>query len=521
MEPLVTSAEMRDCDRSAITGLMIPGLVLMENAGRGVVDLIEKQYGMVMGKSFIVVCGKGNNGGDGFVVARHLLLRGAKVSVVILSHPGDYKNDAKVNYKILKNLIKDNRSHLCMLPYPSLRRLSMLPKGDFLIDAIFGTGFSGELRGHYHAIINWMNDRIEVKIAIDSPSGLDTDTGAVHGVAFKADMTVTMCLKKIGLYIGKAREYVGKVEVVDIGFPPERSGKNYTTQLIHLSDIKKSLPLRPFNVHKHNVGKILVLAGSRGLTGAAAMTSMSAMRVGAGAVVLGTPESVYPVLAKKLTEVMVTPLWETSGGSLSNTAFDQMKIHLDWADLVIIGPGLSVHPETVELIQHIIKTVQKPMVIDADGLNAFTNDPVRLRRHKSKNIIITPHTGELSRIIGIPSAEIEANRVTIAKQCAKELDVILVLKGAPTVSVTQKEIAYLNSTGNAGMATAGSGDILTGVISGLWAQKMPPEEAAYTGVYIHGLSGDLAKGKLGEKSLLAMDINQFLPQAFQFVELNG
>ena len=521
MEPLLTSAEMKECDRAAIRTLKIPGMILMENAGRGVADSIEKNYGPVQNRSFLIVCGKGNNGGDGFVVARHLLLRRANVTVVMLADPKEYTNDAKVNYEIIKSLAQGDAAGCRLISLRSPKTLTTVPKHNFIIDAIFGTGFSGMVREPYRKIIEWINQQEGIKVAIDSPSGLDADTGKVGGIGVRADLTVTMCVRKTGLVIGDAQAYTGKTEIVDIGFPPEILNRNCQTHIIHAGDIQKVLPVRRFNVHKHNVGKVFIVAGSRGLTGAAAMASLAAMRGGAGAVILGTPESVYPILAKKLTEVMVTPLWETSGGSLSATALDQMKKHIEWADLVVLGPGLSVHPDTVEFVHQMVATISKPLLLDADGLNAFEHASGIFKKHRSKNVIITPHTGEFSRITGVGSAEIDANRINLSREYAKQLNVYLVLKGAPTVTATPGGQVYVNSTGNAGMATAGSGDVLTGLIASLWGQGMNSAEAAYSGVYLHGLSGDLVKKDLGEKSLMATDILTHISDAYRFVRQNG
>ncbi len=512
---------MQECDRAAVRTLRIPGSLLMENAGRGVVDSIERNFGPVDGKSFLIVCGKGNNGGDGFVAARHLHLRSAAVSVLTCSGAKNYKNDARMNYEIFRSFAVRSPGTCRLKAYTSPKSLTSLPKYDCIIDAIFGTGFSGEVREPYRSIIQWINRQPGIKVAIDSPSGLDTDTGKAGGAGVRADLTVTMCVRKTGLVVGDARAFTGKTEIADIGFPPGILNRKVTTHIIHPQDVRRALPLRPFNVHKHNVGKIFVVAGSRGLTGAAAMASMAAMRGGAGAVILGTPESVYPILAKKLTEIMVTPLWETSGGSLSVTALDQMHQHIDWADVVVLGPGLSVHPETVELVRQMVRTVSKPLLVDADGLNAFEHAAQVFRKHRSKNLIITPHTGELSRIISIPSAEIEADRIALSRQYSRQLNVILVLKGAPTVTALPGGDIFVNSTGNAGMATAGSGDVLTGLISGLWGQGMGSGEAAYSGVYLHGLSGDMVQKEIGEKSLMAMDMLTHIPEAFRFVRQSG
>ncbi|MBI4547896.1 MAG: NAD(P)H-hydrate dehydratase [Ignavibacteriae bacterium] len=522
MEIVVTSAEMRACDRYAIEKLKIPGLILMENAGRSVVERMEKHYGSLSGKSVIVFCGKGNNGGDGFVVARHLYNRGANVLIIIVGRAREIKGDARVNYETIKKMTQSlpkNDIRLSRIEVTSAKKLNKLPQANFLVDALFGTGFSGAGRGVYKDVIEKMNTLEGTRISIDIPSGVNADNGVVENVAVKANLTVTMGLKKIGLIIGKGKEHAGAVEVADISMPREVIEKTASqTFIISVEDVRGVLPKRSFDAHKHSVGKIFVLAGSRGLTGAAAMTSSSAMKAGAGAVILGTPSSVYPILAKKLTEVMVEPLDETSEGSVSLSAYEQIQKHVRWADVVIVGPGLSRDSETQQLVWKIVSTIDKPLLIDADGLNALAENILVLKRHKSKDVIITPHTGELSRLIGLPSEDIERNRVEIARTVAEQFKLTLVLKGAPTVTASERGEVYINSTGNPGMATAGSGDVLAGLIGGLWAQGMTRTDAAYAGVFIHGLAGDMARDTYGEKSLMAMDIQSYLPEAIQRVE---
>ena len=521
MEVVVTSAEMQACDRYAIDTLKIPGLVLMENAGRGVVEMMEKHFGSMMGKTVIVLCGKGNNGGDGYVVARHLFNRGAKVIVLLLRKPSEQKGDAKINFESIQKISSKFKKNeiLQIKELKSSQVFRLLPDADIIVDAIFGTGFSGEVRESYNSVIKWVNKAGGKKVSIDIPSGVNADNGEVSNVAVKADLTVTMALRKIGLITGKGMSYAGKVEVVDISMPREvvilREPKTF---VVHSDDVRKVLPTRSLNAHKHSVGKIFVLAGSPGFTGAAAMTASTAMKAGAGAVILGTPNSVYPILAKKLTEVMVEPLPDTEEGTLSLAAYDKILNHLKWADLMICGPGISRNQETCQLIWRLILEYNKKILIDADGLNNLSEKISFLKNHKSREIIITPHTGELSRLTGLSSTEIEKNRVTIARQIAKQFRLTIVLKGAPTVTASEDGNVYINSTGNPGMASAGMGDVLAGLIGGLWAQGMNKTEAAYAGVYLHGYAGDLAKNKYGEKSLLAMDVQDFLPKSILEIE---
>lgn len=521
MEVVVTSAEMKACDRYAIETLKIPGLILMENAGRGVVEMMEKHFGSTAGKTIIVICGKGSNGGDGYVVARHLFNRGARIFVVLIGKASELKGDAKVNFNSIHKIASKFKKNgmLQIKELKSKQSLRWLPKTDFIVDAVFGTGFSDEVRAPYKSIIEWINKTEVKKISIDIPSGVNADNGEVNIVAVKADLTVTMALRKIGLISGEGMSYAGRIEVVDISIPKETINlQKSKTFVIRADDIRKVLPSRCLNVHKHSVGKVFVLAGSTGFTGAAAMTASTVMKAGAGAVILGTPASVYPILAKKLTEVMVEPLPETEEGTLSLAAYDKILNHLKWADMMICGPGISRNKETCQLIWRLISEYDKKILIDADGLNNLSEKISFLKNHKSREIIITPHTGELSRLTGLSSTEIEKDRITIARQIAKQFQLTLVLKGAPTVTAAENGNVYINSTGNPGMASAGMGDVLAGLIGGLWVQGMDRTEAAYAGVYLHGYAGDLAKKKYGEKSLLAMDLKDFLPKSIIEIE---
>ncbi|MBI5476333.1 MAG: NAD(P)H-hydrate dehydratase [Ignavibacteriales bacterium] len=521
MELVVTSAQMRLCDNYAIQTLRISGLILMENAGRGCVDSIEKIYGNLCGKKFIIVCGKGNNGGDGFVVARHLFVRGAFVTTLLLGKKNQLTGDAKINYDSLESLIKQykNTGRISVIQQPSTKKINLLPKSDFIVDAIFGTGFIGQVKQPFLNVIKWMNKRSEIKVSIDIPSGLNSDTGTVENVAVKSSLTASMGFKKIGLTIGNGIEYAGRVEVVDISVPKEILNKyKIKSSVVNLLDVKNALPKRMRDAHKHSVGKIFIIAGSAGMTGAAALTAQSAMRAGAGAVILGTPKSVYPILAKKITEVMVIPLNDNSDGALGLNAYESICKNIDWADLVIIGPGISRNHETAKLIQRVILHCKKPMLIDADGLNNIADDISILKKTPSKEIIITPHMGEFSRLTNLKVEEIEENKIEIARNFALKNKLTLVLKGAPTITVLKSSEIFINSTGNPGMASAGMGDVLSGLIAGLWGQGMSACEAAYSGVFIHGFAGDLAKLKYGEKSIMALDVQSFIPQSILQIE---
>lgn len=521
MIPVVTSEEMREFDRRAIEDIGIPGLILMENAGRGIVEAIKVKYGCVFEKNFLIVCGKGNNGGDGFVVARHLYNMGAKVAVILLGSPKNLKGDAETNYKIISRIISNKRSdkHLVFFKYKGLKQLQAFQKVDFIVDAVFGTGFNGKLEKIYKEVINWMNSINVPKISIDVPSGVNSDNGAVESVAVKSDLTVTMGLKKNGLLIGNSVNYINDLKVADISIPIYfLENFQFQTYEVEQSDVAQSLPKRSKTVHKYNVGKVLLIAGSSGYTGAAALASNSALKAGAGAVVLATTESVYPILAKKLTEVMVHPLSPIGLGKLSNENYQKLKKFIDWADVLIVGCGMSLKAEAADLVSKILREVDKPLILDADALTIISENISILKKRKSKKVILTPHSGEFARLAKLSPSEIEMDKLNIARSFSKEYKLTLVLKGAPTLTVSSYGYSFINSTGNPGMATAGSGDVLAGIIGGLWAQGMDEVETAYSGVFIHGLAGDFAKQKLGERSVLALDIQKNISSALKIFE---
>jgi hydroxyethylthiazole kinase-like uncharacterized protein yjeF len=521
MIPVVTSDEMRQLDRMAIQEIGIQGIVLMENAGRGVVDAVQKKYGNLKNKSFLIICGKGNNGGDGFVVAKHLYNKGARVKVILLGKKSELKGDALVNCMILSKILHSDkrkdlidfvecRSSICSNKFKDI---------DFIVDAIFGTGFSGQVKGIYKTTIEWMNKSNLPTISIDIPSGVNADNGEVENLAVSADLVATMGLKKIGLLLGNSVNYIKDIKVVDISIPRfMRENSQFKTKEIELSDVKRFLPKHLKTVHKYTLGKICVLAGSVGYTGAAAMASQTAMRMGAGAVTLGTPSAIYPILAKKLTEVMVNPLDSTIEGTVSFKAYPKIKKLLNWADHLIIGCGLSLNQETVEVVWKVLSDFDIPMLLDADGLTALSMNIKLLKKRKTKNLILTPHVGEFTRLTNLSVDEIENNKVNITREFAKENKLVLVLKGAPTITATSDGRVIINSTGNPGMATIGSGDVLAGIIGGLWAQGMDDFSAAFSGVYLHGSAGNIAREKLGEKSLMALDIQKNIPDAIRYVE---
>jgi NAD(P)H-hydrate epimerase len=517
MKRIVSAEEMRWCDETTIKQYGVPGLLLMENAGRGLVEVLKQNYSSLESKKILVVCGKGNNGGDGFVIARLLSSLCAYVSVLLMASPAELKGDAKKNFDILQKYAKKSHHQITLHRY-SRRILSSLSTPSIIVDAIFGTGFNGSVRKPYADVIDWMNKQNVQIVAVDIPSGINGTTGVVENCAVRANRTVTFGSLKSGLLCNQGRELVGSISVADIGIPTSvREDNRLQTFLIEAGDVRRVLPKRSIHAHKYSVGKILALAGSKGLTGAAALCCTSAMRIGAGAVILGTPEPVYSILARKLTEVMTVPLPATSEGTLSLLALDGIRAKLSWADVLMIGPGLSQNLETQQLIFKILLEYRGKVLIDADGLNAVAANGISKLRSSRAQFILTPHVGEFSHLTGMQSIKVEHHRIETAGSLAKRIGATVVLKGVPTVTASKDGTCFLNSTGNPGMATAGSGDVLSGIIAGLWAQGLPAVETAYAGVYLHGLSGDLAAKKLGERGLLANDLIEYLPEAIQFI----
>jgi NAD(P)H-hydrate epimerase len=536
---------MQQLDAAAIKEFGIPRLVLMENAGRAFVDVLEQHAAPLSDKSVLILCGKGNNGGDGFVIARHLSNRGACVHVALLERKRDVKGDAKTNLGILLKMIASKKSSVALEEISSTRRFSRLtntsrllevgqgmrsqpaPTNRIIVDAIFGTGFKGEVKGFYRDIIQWINKQSAFVASVDIPSGVNATTGVVENVAVKANLTITMGLAKIGNYVGDGREHSGNVAVVDISIPrfvlrhaatPKRRHFTEETYRVEAQDVRDSLPKRPLTAHKYSVGTVLVIAGSRSFTGAPIMTALSAMRAGAGAVTLAVPKSIHPALIKKATEVMLLPLDETDEGTISMKAFETIEKRLLWADVVALGPGLSQNVETRKLVHKLVQEIYKPLVLDADGLGMMAYD-VSILKKRIFGTIITPHIGELRLLTKFDRDFIETHRVDVARSQAKNLNSVLVLKGSPTATGTPRGSVYLNSTGNPGMATAGSGDVLTGIIASFLAQGLLPEEAAYAGVFVHGMAGDIAAKKFGERSMMAMDIADCIGEALNAIEL--
>lgn len=508
---LVTNKEMQTIDRWSMRKLGIPGTVLMENAGRGCVDVLE-EYFELEHLPVLVVCGKGNNGGDGFVIARHLQNRGAEVKVILVSRVSALTGDALLNYRLAQ---RSNIAIIESMDIKKIRRQSAAFNPAVIIDALFGTGFAGNPRGLYRAVINFLNESDSFILSVDIPSGVNGDTGRFADTCVIADVTATMCLPKRGNYLYPGREMCGDLFVVDIGIPYDMITTGFP-QVLEYENMLSALPMRPPDGHKGTFGNVLVIAGARGFSGAAAMASIAALKTGTGLVRLAAPRGIMNALESKLLEVVKIPLPETREESIGQAAIDILIQNLAEADTVVIGPGITAHSETAACLRGFLPRVRVPLIIDADALNILAQSKDILRQIRAP-FILTPHPGELSRLTGITPQQINDQRIDIARTYAKKFGGVLVLKGAPTVVATPAGEVYVNPTGNSGLASAGAGDVLVGMISGFLGQQIPLIQAACLGVFLHGLCADLALEKSNEYSLMAGDIMTAIPDAINYL----
>jgi NAD(P)H-hydrate epimerase len=511
---VVTADQMQELDRKAIETYRIPGIVLMENAGKGATEVILNSFPDIQGKNVAIIAGKGNNGGDGFVIARHLMNRGIAVKVFLLTDSKSLRGDAETNFFIFHRMKGEIISIPSIKDYQKVKR--DLEKADILIDAIFGTGLDAEVRGYYREVIDHLNTLHRPMVAIDVPSGLDADTGKPLGAAIKATLTVTFGLPKVGLLISPGIEFVGKLEIVDIGIPKNLvEEEKIQTHFLEEGEIRRllSIPRRP-DTHKGDYGHLLVIAGSVGKTGAAAMVCESALRMGAGLVTLAIPKSLNAIMEMKLTEVMTEPLPETPKQTLSQRAFNAILRLCENKRAVVIGPGVGTFKETQALILKLIKTIDLPIILDADGLTALATQP-KLLPIANRSLILTPHPGEMARLIQSAAKEVQGDRIGISRNFSQSNHVHLVLKGYRTLIVTPKGDIYINPTGNSGLATGGTGDVLSGMIGGLVCQGYDILPSLQAAVFLHGLAGDEVVRELGEKSLMATDLIPKIPALLQ------
>lgn len=503
---IVTAEQMREFDRRAQEEFGVPSITLMENAGRGVAEAVRALLDSLTGRRVTVIAGRGNNGGDGSVAARLLHDSRAEVSVFLLADPADVSGDAKTNLDLLL------RAKVPLKPIQSASEIeSALLDSEVVVDAIFGTGLRGDITGLASDVIDAINTCGRPVVAVDIPSGLDADTGRIWGVCVRADCTVTFALPKTGLMTYPGADCVGELVVADIGIPHQLYDE-IETEVTGDTWVAERLPKRARDAHKGTFGTVLVIAGSPGLTGAAAMAGEAALRSGAGLSTVAVPIGLQDVMAAKLTEVMTAGLPETESRTLSAKALKPALDLSEKATALVLGCGLGTHPDTCEFVKQFVRSVRKRMVVDADGLNCLAGDAGVLEGEHGE-LVVTPHPGEMARLLGTASAEIQSNRIDTAKLAASRFRSVVVLKGARTVIADPSGRVFVNTTGNVGMATGGTGDVLSGAIGGLLAQGLSPFDAAVCGVYIHGRAGDIAASELGEAGMIAGDVLRSLPIA--------
>ncbi len=503
---------MKGLDEISINQYGIPGMVLMENAGLAVVEEIEKLQ--MYEKHAAVLCGTGNNGGDGFVIARHLYNRGWKVNVFLCGEVGRIKGDALTNFQIARHI---------GIPVYSINSDSadflegLINDSPLIVDALLGTGFGGRLRGLFKVAIDRVNESKACVVSVDVPSGLDSDTGFSDEGCVLADYTVTFQIPKVGLLINDGPKACGSLKVKDISIPKAAiDAMELRLNLLEQHLIKDMLPQRDGNTHKGSFGSVFVVACSKGMEGSGIMSSKAALRSGAGTVLLGLPGSLQRLMCADALEIMTAGLEDRNSGILAEECIQQLLKTAKKSSVLLIGPGLTDSESIRVIMAEVIKNSTLPMIIDADGLNAISPNPDILKAYQGE-IVITPHPGEMARLCGCSSADIQRDRLGHAERFAKEYGVIVVLKGYRTIVALPDGTAFINPTGNPGMATAGSGDVLAGIIAGLAAQKLNLVDAALCGVYIHGAAGDFAAGEIGEYGLTAGDIIENIPHTIKSI----
>jgi len=510
---LASSSQMRSIDKEAIESFGIPGVVLMENAGIKVFNHIMNFT--ESGQNVCIVCGRGNNGGDGFAAARHLYSSDRNVSLYMVGGEEGLKGDALVNYNIIKKLgipieyINDTSqlSHLA----------EGVKKCHLLVDGLLGTGIKGDVKPLYRDAIDIINKYAPSVISIDIPSGIDADTGKVLGAAVRARRTVTFQLPKVGLYMYPGAEYAGEVIIEDISIP-DKVIENHAININLLtgSDIVGVFPQRMEDTNKGTYGRAYIIAGSENMMGAALMCTLGALRSGSGLVEVGVPACIQKEVASQVMEAIVNPLPQEDG-KISPQAIEEVLRALERSSSFAIGPGLSKSPGLLRLLERVVTEAKIPGVIDADGLNLLCGN-TEILRSAGASLIVTPHPGEMARLLGSDVKSVQEDRIGCARDFSREYGVVTLLKGANTVISSPSGEVFINTTGNPGMARGGSGDVLTGIIVSLLAQGIPPFESARAGAYIHGLAGDIARRALGEYGMKVSDIIENIPLAILEVQ---
>ncbi len=523
----LSAAEMREVDRLTTERQGLLGLQLMENAGKSVFDFLQSQLDSPVLVAAGILCGKGNNGGDGFVVARYLQEAGLRPFVYCFASPGTLRGDAAENFQRLKKSGADIRI-IQELPNWEAARTGLL-KSKVIVDALFGTGLKGPVEGLPAVAIRFVNEiscdatamHPQMVLAVDTPSGLPSDGEPASGPVVRAHATITFTAPKIGQLISKDAACCGKLTVRSIGSPAdliEEIGKS-NVRWIEPREFCNLPLVRRADSHKGSFGHVLLIAGSLGKTGAAVLAGRGALRAGAGLVTVAAPEKVLPIIAGKQPEYMTYPLSSTKQGTISagNLKSSQLKKLLEGKTLLALGPGLGLSPQTQRFIRQVVQTSLLPIILDADGLNAFRINGQALAKRNSKRLAVTPHPGEMARLLGRSNSAIQSDRLGTALSAAKKWNCHVVLKGFHTILASPDGRAFVNTTGNAGLAKGGSGDVLTGILAGLTAQFGPDhwEELLALGIYLHGRAADDAIVNRASSGLIAGDIAEILPETLQ------
>ncbi len=497
---LSTKQVSREIDRRTIEEFGIPGVVLMENAGRAVASAILAEYPSA--EKMAVICGAGNNAGDGFVIARHLISSGKAVSIHIAERKERYRGDAKTNLDSLLEIGAEVRELGGKLP--------RIKDADVIVDAIFGTGLDRDVGGFYEKLIKFINRQSAPCVCVDIPSGLDADTGRPLGVAVQADVTVTFAPAKLGICIYPGVDYAGKLCVADITIP-RLLKEDLPLELLTFQKCRGLIKKRAADSHKGTYGHLLVLAGSPGKSGAAVLCAEAALRAGSGLVTLGVPNSISPAVEEKTTEVMSVSLKDSKDGTFHPDAHEEVLRELDGKKTALaVGPGISTSRSTGKFLEKVIAQCEVPVTLDADALNIISKNPDILRKTKVP-AVITPHPGEMARLCGVRTKQVQDDRVGISTRFSEEYGCYIVLKGARTVVTTPGGEVFINPTGNSAMATAGTGDVLTGIIGGLAAQGYDCLQSCLLGVFLHGHAADLLLEETGTAGFTASEISRKIP----------
>jgi NAD(P)H-hydrate epimerase len=508
---ILNAEQMREADRRTIHDIGIPSLVLMENAGRQTVAAMESLYSGLAERRVALVCGKGNNGGDGFVIARSLHQRGVPVSVFLIGHVAEVKGDARVNLEILGRLgltvveVADESAWEL--------HITEIEQHDLIVDALFGTGLSAPLAGFYETVVADLNECGIPIVSVDMPSGLSADTPDVIGPAIEATVTVTLAAPKLPLVLPPGEAKSGEVVIADIGIPSDVIAQleGPHIELLTRDGMRPLVQPRAADAHKGDFGHVLVVAGSMGKSGAAVLAGLGALRSGAGLTTVATPRSCQPIVAAQAPEYMTEGLDETPAGTVDFAAVETVLGF--GADVLVVGPGLGRGESVTAFVRELVVKSAAPIVLDADGLNAFGGDASALVGREGRDLVITPHPGEMARLLGCAVQDVQADRLGLAGDFARAHKLYVVLKGYRTIVATPEGKIFVNPTGSAGMATGGTGDVLAGMIGAWLAQLLDAEAACRLAVYLHGSAGELADADTGEVSMTAGDLADHIGDA--------